>query len=76
MRTLLPIYVIRFSILQELRCTPSNDLTLEELIGRLTAFELSNFDNFKIENVESYFKAKLSLKEPNEKKKKKKKTCF
>ena len=39
------------------------------MIGRLTAFELSNFDNFKYENVESSFKDKLSLKEPKEKKK-------
>lgn len=38
---------------------------------RLTAFELSNFDNFRTENVESSFKDKLSLKESKEKKKKK-----
>ena len=49
---------------------PGNDLTLEGLVGRLTAFELSNFDNYKPKNVESSFKAKLSLKEPKEKKKK------
>ena len=34
-------------------------------------FELSNFDNFKSDNVESTFKSKLLSKEPNEKKKKK-----
>lgn len=53
------------------RCIPSFNLTLEGLVGKLTDFELSNFDNFKSDNVESTFKAKLSLKEPNEKKKKK-----
>ena len=71
MRTLLPIYAYRVSTIQELRCVPGNDLTLEGLVGRLTAFELSNFDNYKLEKIESSFKAKLSLKEPNEKKKKK-----
>jgi hypothetical protein len=71
LRTLLPIYAIRVSAIQELRCIAGNDLTLEGLVGRLTTFELSNFDNYKSENIESSFKAKLSLKEPNEKKKKK-----
>ena len=71
LRTLLPIYVIRVSTIQELRCIPSSNLTLEGLVDRLTTFELSNFDNFKSENVESSFKDKLSLKEHNEKKKKK-----
>ena len=48
-----------------------DDLTLEGLVGRLTIFELSNFDNYKLKNIESSFKAKLSLKELDEKKKKK-----
>ena len=69
LRTLLPIYAIRVFAIQELRCIPGNNLTLEGLVGRITIFELSNFDNFKSENVESAFKAKLSLKEPKEKKK-------
>ena len=46
-------------------------MTLEGLVGRLTTFELSNFDNLKIENVEYVFKAKLSLKDPKDKRKKK-----
>lgn len=70
LRTLLPIHAIRVSSIQEQRYTPSNDLTLEGLIGRLIAFELSNFDNFKYDNVESSFQAKIPLKEPKEKKKK------
>ena len=57
LRTLLPIYDIRVSTIQELRCVPGNDLTLEGLVGRLTSFELSNFDNFKSNNVESTIKS-------------------
>ena len=72
-RTLLPIYAIRVSAIQELRCILENDLTLEVLVGRLTAFELSNFDNYKPENIESAFKAKLSLKDFEETRQKKKK---
>jgi hypothetical protein len=63
LRTSLPIYAIRVSSIQELRCVPGNNLSLEGIIGRLTAFELSNFDNYKPDNVESAFKAKLSLKD-------------
>ena len=59
LRTLLPIYAIRVPAIQELRCIPGPNLTLEGLVGRLTTFDLSNFDNFKYENVESSFKAKL-----------------
>ncbi|OYD06007.1 hypothetical protein [Paludifilum halophilum] len=67
-RTLLSIYAIRVSTIQELRCILGNDLTLEGLVGRLTSFELSNFDNYKAENLESTFKAKLLLKDSDEKK--------
>ena len=49
MRTLLPIYVIRVK--------PSNDLTLDSLVGRLIAFELSKFDNFNSLAIESSFKS-------------------
>ena len=71
LRTLLPIYAIRVSVIQELRCIPGSDLTLEGLVGRPTTFELSNFDNFKSENVESTFKDKMTLDGPKGKKKKK-----
>jgi hypothetical protein len=76
LRTLLPIYAIRVSAIQELRCIPGNDLSLEGIIGRLTAFELSNFDNYKPDKIESAFKAKLSLQDSDQgrsKKEKKKK---
>ena len=69
-RTILPIYAIKVFAIQELRCVTGSNLTLEGLMGRLIAFELSNFDNFKIENVESTFKDKPALKEPKENKKK------
>ena len=68
LRTLLPIYVIRVSTIQELRCIPGNKLIIEGLVGRLTTFELSNFDNYKPESLESTFKAKLLLKYSYEKK--------
>ena len=48
---------------------PGSNLTLQGLVGRLTTFKLSNFENFKSDNVEFTFKDKLSLKEPKEKKK-------
>ena len=69
LRTLLPIYAIRVFAIQELGCILGNVLTLKGLVGRLTSIELSSFDNYKPKNIESSFKAKLSLKEPNVKKK-------
>ena len=45
LRTLLAIYAIRVFSIQELRCILGNDLSFEGLVGRLTTFELSNFDN-------------------------------
>ena len=57
LRTLLLIYAIRVSAIQELRCTPSNDLTLDSLIARLTTFELSNFCNYTPSSVECAFKS-------------------
>ena len=60
LRALLHIYAIRVSVIQELRCILGNTLSLEGLVGRLTTFELSNFDNYKSESTESSFKVKLS----------------
>lgn len=61
LRTLLPINVIRVSTIQGLRCTPSNDLTLDSLIGRLIIFELSNFDSYMPSSVECSFKYQLTF---------------
>ena len=55
-----------------MRCLLGNTISLEDLVGRLSTFDLSNFDNYKHKNIESTSKAKLSLKEHDEKKKKKK----
>ena len=66
MRSLLPIYAIRVSAIQELRCVPGNTLSFEGIIGRLIAFELSNFDNYKPKNFESAFKAKMTIKDNKE----------
>ena len=45
------------------RCEPKNDISLDALVGRLTTFELDNFDNYPPRscNIESTFKAKLIL---------------
>ena len=52
LRTLLPVYAIRVSTIHQLKCILGNDLTLEGQVGRLTTFELSNFDNYKPESIE------------------------
>lgn len=62
-RTLLPIYAIRVSAIQEMRCDPNNDINLDSLVGRLTTFELDNFDNY-VQNssgIEFASQDKLSL---------------
>lgn len=45
LRTLLLIYSIKFSTIQEVRAMRGNDLTLDGLVGQLTIYELSNYDN-------------------------------
>ena len=52
---ILPIYEIRVSAIQEMRCDPNNDINLDSLVGRLTTFELDNFDNYvpNTNNIES-----------------------
>ena len=69
LKTLLPIYVIRVSSIQEMRCDPNNKIGLDALVGRLTNFELDKFDNYVLasKNIESTFEAKLSLKEKGKK---------
>ena len=64
LRTLLPIYAIRFLVIQEMRCDPKNDINLDALVGSLITFELDNFDNYvpNSGNIESTFQVKLSLK--------------
>ena len=71
LRTLLPIYAIRVSIIQEMRCDPNNKLTFDVLVGRLTTFELDKYDNYVpvSKNIESAFETKFILKENNKKSK-------
>ena len=47
-----------------MRCDPNNKINLDALVGRLTSFELDNYDNYvpSSSNLESAFEAKLSLK--------------
>ena len=64
LKTLLPIYAISVSTIQEMRCNPKNGITLGAIVGRLTTFELDNYDNYvpSSRNFEFGFEAKLSLK--------------
>lgn len=61
LRTFLYIYAIRISTIQESRCNLGNVLNLESLVGKLAAFELSNYDNYTVPNVESAFKSQMVL---------------
>jgi hypothetical protein len=71
LRTLLPIYAIRVSFIQEMRCDPNSNITLDALVGRLTSFELDNYDNYvpSSKGIEYVFEAKLSLKKKGKKSK-------
>ena len=69
LRTLLTIYAIRVSTIQERRCEENHKINLDAIVGRLTTFELDNYDNYvpASKNIESAFEAKLSLKEKGKK---------
>lgn len=71
LRTLLHIYTIRVSDIQEMRCDPNNKIYLDDLVVRLTAFELYNFDNYVPSSkvIEFAFEAKISLKKKGKKSK-------
>ena len=70
---LLPKYAIRVFSIQELKCITGNDLTLEDLVGRLASFGLDNFVNHPSENIETTFNAKLTIDDSKDRYKKKKK---
>ena len=61
LRNLLPIYAIRVSTIKELRCMPSKNLTLEGVVGRLTPFEMSHFDNYRPTTIDSASKSQWIL---------------
>ena len=69
LRTLLLVYAIRVSAIQERRCEENHDITLDSIVGRLTTFELDNFDNYvpSSKSFESAFEAKISFKEKGKK---------
>ena len=71
LKSLLPIYAIRVFAIQEMRCDPNNQIALDALVGRLTSFELDNYDNYvpSSKGIESAFEAKLSLKKRSKKSK-------
>ena len=46
LRTIIPIYEIRVSTIQEMICDPNSNITLDALVGRLTTFEVDNYDNY------------------------------
>ena len=52
-------------------CT-RDTLTFEGIIRRLTTFELSNFEKYKLDNIESSFKAKMIVRDTEEVQTKKK----
>ena len=60
LRNCLPIYAIRVSAIQEMRCDPNRKITLDSLVGRLTTFDLDNYDNYvsSFKGIESAFEAK------------------
>ena len=56
LRTLLPIYLIKVFVIQELRCTLGDNLTQEGIIDRLSTFEMSIFYNYTTNTIEYAFK--------------------
>lgn len=67
LRTLLPAYAIQVSTINELRSIPNMLVSLDATIGKLHAFELSNFDNSvsSVNKVESAFSS-FHLNESND----------
>ena len=72
--TLLPIYAIRVSAIQEILCDPKNDINLDALVGRLTTLHLYKYDGYvpNFGSIRSVFQDKLSLKKKGGKYKRKK----
>lgn len=59
LKTFLLVYAIKISTIHETRAT--SNLTLDTLIGKLTTFELNNFDNNVVPSVESTFMSSLKI---------------
>ena len=71
LKTLLPIYAIRVSSIQEMRCDSNRNITLDALVWILTTFQLDNYDKYvpSSKGIESAFEDKLSLKKRSKKSK-------
>ena len=54
-----------------MRCDPNRKITLDALIGRLTTFQLDNYDNYvpSSKGIEFAFETKLSVKKRGKKSK-------
>ena len=63
LKTLLPIYSIRVSAIQERMCETNHKIALDALMGRLTAFELDNYDNYvpASKNIELHLRPNFHL---------------
>lgn len=59
LRTLLLVYAIRVVAIQEIKSINKTKVTLDSIIGKLTAFELNGYDG-SIEKSESAFRASVS----------------
>ena len=46
LKTLLLVYAIRVSTIQERRCEENHKINMDAIVGRITIFELDNFDNY------------------------------
>ena len=59
LKNILPIYVIRVSTIQKMRCDLKNKLASDALVGRLTTFELDKYDKYvpNSKNIDFYFEA-------------------
>lgn len=56
LRTLLPVYAIQVVAIQELKSIDKTKVTLDSIIGKLTAFELNGYDG-SVHKSESAFRA-------------------
>lgn len=59
LRTLLPIYAIRVAAIQEIKSIDKTKVTLDSIIGKLTAFELNGYDG-SVQKYEFAFRASVS----------------
>ena len=59
-RTLLPIYFIKFCAIKKVRAIHSNNLSLDTLVGQLTTFDLRSYDKILV-TLGNSFKSSLTI---------------